>query len=79
MKSVGSRLPYQLFEALLRTDGLEGAESLVEGNALSGSPTVAEGSDGRLPEVLQRSDGFPEEAQEVRDHGLLPLPPGLQD
>ena len=23
--------------------------------------------------------GLPEEAQEVRDHGLLPLPPGLQD
>lgn len=37
------------------------------------------GSDGRLPEVLQRSVGLPEEAQEVRDNRLLPLPAGLQD
>ena len=37
------------------------------------------GSDGRLPEVLQRSVGLPEEAQEVRDGGLFPLPAGLQD
>ena len=37
------------------------------------------GSDGLFPEVLQRSVGLPEEAQEVRDNGLLPLPAGLQD
>ena len=37
------------------------------------------GSDGRLPEVLQRSVGLPEEAQEVRDNRLLPIPAGLQD
>lgn len=37
------------------------------------------GSDGLFPEVLQRSVGLSEEAQEVRDNGLLPLPAGLQD
>ena len=32
-----------------------------------------------FPEVFQRTVGLPEEAQEVRDGGLFPLPAGLQD
>ena len=37
------------------------------------------GSDGLFPEVFQRTVSLPEEAQEVRDGGLFPLPAGLQD